>query len=113
MLLFTGARVSELLNARYEDLDLHSSAPTWTVLAENSKSKRKRHIPLNEEALRVIDQLPSKGKSEYLFTNSRNGERLQSIDKAWQRLRKKAGLPQLRLHDLRHNAESRIIPSSA
>jgi integrase len=111
MLLFTGARLSELLNARYEDLDLHSSAPTWTVLAENSKSKRKRHIPLNEEALKVIDQLPSKGVSAYLFTNSRNGERLQGIDKAWQRLRKEAGLPTLRLHDLRHNFASMLVNS--
>jgi integrase len=110
-LLFTGCRVGEMLKCRWRDLDLDSETPTLKVIQENSKSGRARYVPLSEAALKVINQLPSKGKSEYLFTNSRNGERLQSIDKAWQRLRKEADLHQLRLHDLRHNFASMLVNS--
>jgi integrase len=110
-LLFTGCRVGEMLKCRWQDLDLESGSPTLKVIQENSKNGRSRYVPLSEAALEVINQLPSKGKSEYLFTNSRNGERLQSIDKVWQRLRIEAGLPQLRLHDLRHNFASMLVNS--
>jgi integrase len=110
-LLFTGCRVGEMLKCRWNDLSLESDAPTLKVIQENSKNGRARYVPLSDAALEVINQLPSKDTSEYLFTNSRNGERLQSIDKAWQRLRKDAGLPQLRLHDLRHNFASMLVNS--
>jgi integrase len=93
LLLLTGCRVGELMQCRYRDLALESDTPTLKVVKEHSKNGKARYVPLSVEALKVISQLPSKGKSEYLFTNSRNGERLQSIDKVWQRLRKEAGLP--------------------
>lgn len=111
LLLLTGLRVGELLRCRWQDLSLESSTPTLQVIKEHSKNGKTRYAPLSEEALKVINQLPSKGKSEYLFINSRNGERLQSIDKAWQRMRKEAGLPKLRLHDLRHNFASMAVSS--
>ena len=110
-LLFTGCRVGEMLKCRWQDLDLESDAPTLKVVQEHSKNGRARYVPLSEAALEVINQLPSRGKSGYLFTNSRNGERLKSIDKSWQKLRLKAGLPQLRLHDLRHNFASMLVNS--
>ena len=110
-LLLTGCRVSELLKCRYQDLTLDSDTPTLKVVSENSKNGRARYVPLSQAALEIINQLPSKDTSQYLFTNSRNGERLKSIDKAWQRLRKEAGLPQLRLHDLRHNFASLAVNS--
>jgi integrase len=111
LLLMTGCRVSELLKCRYQDLTLDSDTPTLKVVQENSKNGRARYVPLSVEALKIINQLPSKGMSDYLFTNSRNGTRLQSLDKTWQRLRKEAGLPQLRLHDLRHNFASMLVNS--
>jgi integrase len=110
-LLLTGLRVGELLKSRYQNLCLDSDTPTLKITQENSKNGRARYVPLSEAALEVINQLPSKDVSDYLFTNSRNGERLQSIDKVWQRLRKEAGLPQLRLHDLRHNFASMLVNS--
>jgi integrase len=111
LLLMTGCRVGELLKCRHADLDLDSDTPTLKVIQENSKNGRPRYVPLSQEALKIIGQLPSGETSEYLFINSRNGKRLQSIDKVWQRLRKKAGLPQLRQHDLRHNFASLLVNS--
>jgi integrase len=110
-LLFTGARVNEALNARWTDID--RAHRTWTVQATNSKSKQRRSIPLNDAAMAVLDKLPTKGKSEWLFT-SRQGDgsqRMTTINKVWQEIRKDAGLQWLRLHDLRHNYASMLVNS--
>ena len=110
-LLFTGARVNEALNARWVDIDRKNR--TWTVLANNSKSKQRRSIPLNDAAMAVLDKLKSKGKSEWLFTSSRGdgNQRMTTINKVWQQIRQDAGLPWLRQHDLRHNFASMLVNS--
>ena len=110
-LLFTGARVNEALNARWKDIDRKNR--TWTVQATNSKSKQRRSIPLNDAAMAVLDKLSTNGKSEWLFT-SRQGDgnqRMTTINKVWQEIRMDAGLPSLRLHDLRHNFASMLVNS--
>lgn len=111
LLLLTGCRVGELLRCRWQDLTLDTEMPTLKVIREHSKNGKARYVPLSSEAIKVINQLPSRGISDCLFINSRNGERLQSIDKCWQALRKEAGLPKLRLHDLRHTFASMLVSS--
>mgnify|MGYP003631096990 FL=1 len=110
-LLFTGARVNEALHARWSDIDL--THRTWTVQATNSKSKRRRSIPLNDAAMALLAELGPKRRSEWLF-NSRHGDgrgRMTTIDKVWQQIRAEAGLPSFRLHDLRHNFASMLVNS--
>ena len=99
------------MHARWVDIDRKSR--TWSVLATNSKSKQRRSIPLNDAAMAVLDQLGSKGRSEWLFTSNRGdgNERMTTINKVWQEIRKDAGLPWLRLHDLRHNFASFLVNS--
>ncbi len=108
-LLLTGCRVSEALNARWEDYTPETR--TLQIAAIISKSRRRRAVPISCAALEVLDQLDTNGKSKWLFTNLVNGERLKSITKTWQSLRKEAGLPHLRLHDLRHMHASMLINS--
>ncbi len=108
-LLLTGCRVNEALNARWGDIN--RGTRTWTIMATNSKSKKRRSVPLSDAALEVLDQLDTNGKPKWLFTNLVNGERLKSITKTWQSLRKEAGLPHLRLHDMRHMHASMLINS--
>ena len=99
-LLSTGARLSEALNADWAHIDRRSGV--WRIPATNSKSKKVRSIPLNSSAIEVLDLLGTEGKSEHLFINLQTKERLTAVNKVWGRLRIKAGLPHLRLHDLRH-----------
>jgi integrase len=110
-LLFTGARVNEALHAQWADIDRKNR--TWTVQATNSKSKQRRSIPLNDAAIAVLDELKSEDRSEWLFTSPKGGgtQRLTTISKVYQEIRKDAGLPWLRLHDLRHNFASMLVNS--
>ena len=106
-LLSTGARLSEALNAEWAHIDRRSGV--WRIPATNSKSKRVRSIPLNSSAIEVLDQLGTEGKSDHLFINLQTKERLTAINKVWGRLRVKANLPHLRLHDLRHQFASFLV----
>jgi integrase len=81
----------------------------WKVDASLSKSKRSRSIPLNDSALWVLEQLTSEGKSEYLFPSPVTGKPYTTITRAWYRLRSKAGVPNVRLHDLRHSFASLLV----
>ncbi len=108
-LLSTGARLNEALQASWDQIDRQTSV--WRIPAANSKSKKIRVIPLNESALEVLDMLGTEGKHEYLFVNKKTDTRLTSINRVWTRLREKAGLPNLRLHDLRHQFASLLVNS--
>ena len=108
-LLATGARVNETLHAEWSDIDQKNK--TWLIQATNSKSKRRKSVPLNAQARDILKQLKTEGRSPHLFTNKTTGERRTTINKAWQSIREEAGLPWLRLHDLRHMHASMLINS--
>ena len=105
-LLSTGARLGEALKARWMDIDTGNRV--WRIPASNSKSKRIRSVPLNASALTVLDELDTHNHT-FLFVSSQTGERLKYVHKVWRRLRAQAGLPQLRLHDLRHQYASFLV----
>ncbi|PTQ79766.1 site-specific integrase [Nitrosomonas ureae] len=108
-LISTGCRLNEVLSAKWSDVDLEKSI--FVVRAINSKSKRLRSVPLNESAIEVLNQLDTHGKFDCIFINRLTGLPYRNIHKVWQRLRIKAGLKHLRLHDLRHQYASFLVNS--
>ena len=106
-LLSTGARLNEALTATWANIDREHRV--WRIPAADSKSKKVRSVPLNDAALEVLDQLGSEGKHEYLFVTS--GRRYRHMHQVWSRIRQKAGMPWLRLHDLRHQYASMLVNS--
>ena len=106
-LLCTGARLNEALHATWDQVD--KANKVWRIPASNSKSKRIRAVPLNPSAMEVLDKLGTEGNHRHLFVSSTTGERMTTIHKVWHRIRKKAGLPNLRLHDLRHQYASLLV----
>jgi len=108
-LLSTGARLNEALTARWADVDVANRV--WRVPASVSKSGKVRAIPLNDSALEITRQLDTRGEFEHLFVNRQTGKPYTTIMKVWSRLRAKAGLPFLRIHDLRHMYASFLVNS--
>ena len=107
-LLSTGARLNEVLTAEWEQVDQQKCV--WRIPASNSKSKRMRVVPLNDSAIEVLQQLDTEGNFPHLFVNKRRkGRPYVNIAKVWDELRNKAGLPHLRIHDLRHQFASFLV----
>jgi integrase len=96
--LVTGMRRGEILALKWRDIDRTARS----LLIPSSKNGYPRVIPLLPEAIQVIAQLPRSG--ERVFPVAANALRL-----AWERLRRRAGLADLRFHDLRHEAISRFF----
>ena len=108
-LLSTGCRLNEALQATWRHID--RGQRVWRILAINSKSKRMRSVPLNPSALHILDQLETEGEFEHLFVNRQTRQPYTTIMKVWDRLRTKAELPHLRIHDLRHAYASLLVSS--
>ena len=105
LLLLTGARVRELLDAEWKDVD--TERRTWLI--PTSKTGKPRHVPLSGAAIAVIEGLPRFEGCLWLVPNPDTLKPFVSIKHAWQGARKLAGLPGLRIHDLRHSSASFMI----
>lgn len=98
--LATAARIGSVLSARWADLDI--DARIWRLNQESSKNKRTLYIPINIVALDILKR--NKNDNEYVFVNRHTDTKFCTITRVFHRLRKAAGLPRLRIHDLRHQA---------
>lgn len=105
LLLLTGARKSEILKARWEDVRLDHRLLTVPL----SKSGRPRHISLSSEAIAIIRAIPRTAGSPWLFPGHAPGKPLSDIYLFWKELRQKLGLPGVRIHDLRHTFASLLV----
>jgi len=106
LLMATTCRLTEILSATWCSCDLDKRV--LYIDSHNSKSKRPRAVPLNDAAMDVLKILEDQGRREFIVTNPRTKTRYFSVHKAWNKLRIQAGLPGLRLHDLRHFGASEL-----
>ncbi|MBQ3172368.1 MAG: site-specific integrase [Mailhella sp.] len=97
LLLITGANLAEILNARWEDIDLQKG----TLATSKTFTGRVRLIPLNSDALKLIQKLPRYADIPWLFS-TRTGNKLTSIWREWEIIRRELGMPKLCIQDLRH-----------
>lgn len=107
LLLLTGARVRELLDARWEHVNVERRA--WLI--PTSKTGRSRHVPLSSDALTIIAALPRFKGCPWLVPNPDTLKPFVSITHAWHRAIRVAKLQGLRIHDLRHSAASFMVNS--
>jgi len=101
LLIFTGARLNEILTAKW----MHVKRGRNVIELPDSKTGFKQ-IPLSAPALEVIDNLPAVTGNDYLIPGFRNGAHYVGLQDAWERIRAKAGLKDVRIHDLRHTFAS-------
>nr|WP_321467354.1 site-specific integrase [uncultured Desulfobulbus sp.] len=101
LLLLTGARRGEIASARW--CDIHDSKIVLqTHKTDHTGEDRVIHLP--QLALDILAELPNTGTKERIIG-------IDSPRKLWDTIRKKAGCPDLRLHDLRHSFASIAISS--
>ena len=107
LLLMTGARKRELLEAQWEHFDLERRS--WRI--PMSKSGKARYVPLSATVLEVLAQLPRWPGCPYLVPNPKTRVPYVSVFSSWNTARKHAGLPEVRMHDLRHSMASNMVNS--
>ena len=107
LLLLTGARLRELLDARWENVDV--ARRSWFI--PDSKTGKSRYVPLSTAAVEIIERLPRFKGCPWLVPNPDTRLPFVSIKHGWQNAIKVAKLPGLRLHDLRHSAASFMVNS--
>lgn len=105
LLLLTGARKSEILKARWENVRLDQHLLTVPL----SKSGKPRYISLSDKAMEVIRTIPRRSGCPWLFPGHVPGKPLSDIYVFWNALRDKLGLAHVRIHDLRHTFASLLV----
>lgn len=99
LLMLTGCRLNEILTLRWDFVSAHH------LNLPDSKTG-KRRIPLPREAYEILAELPRVTGNPYVIVGETEGMHLINLQKPWNRIRKRAGLDDVRIHDLRHTYAS-------
>ena len=109
-LFFTGLRLNEVLSARWECVGLEQKQ----LYLPNTKAGRSRFVPLNDEAVGVLERLKSTDiGSPWVFPGKDMSKPLNNPRKAWCRILERAGVEYARIHDIRHSFASACVRSGA
>ncbi len=101
LLTFTGARLSEVLTLRWDYIDENRQC----IRLPDSKTGSKL-VYLNVPALDVLAAVPRVEGNPYVIVGHEPGNHLVDLQKPWRRIRKRASLDDVRIHDLRHSFAS-------
>ena len=98
--LAVGCRKSEALRLNWDDVK-DGENPTATF--RDTKTGEDHTVPLSPYAVGLLHGLTRLKGNPHVFVGHRHGQHLQSVNKAWSRIRKKAGIEHVRIHDLRRS----------
>jgi integrase len=101
LLILTGARLTEILTLKWDYVDLQGQV----LRLPDSKTGAKL-IYLNAAAINLLRTMPRMAGNPYVIAGKKRRARLINLQKPWRRLRAKAGLGDVRIHDLRHSFAS-------
>ena len=102
LLIMTGCRKGEVVNLRWSEVDGDTLA-----LADSKTGPRKVH--LNPQARAILDRQP-RGAGPWVFPSPANPDRPRGMKlHIWPKVRREAGIKDVRLHDLRHNYASHAV----
>lgn len=107
-LLMTGARRTEVLQARWDAIDLDKQQ--WYL--PHTKNGKSRFVLLNDAAVELLRQRPRTGGNVYVFP-AKTGLPIVSPYKGFKRALTRSGITGLRIHDLRHSFASLAINNGA
>jgi len=102
----TGLRVSEILKLKLDHVDFHRDV----LHIKATKTDEDREVPLNDVTRQLLTHLVGRAQergNEYVFTNPQTKTRYTTVKTAWLTACRRAGLTDLRFHDLRHTFGTR------
>jgi len=105
MLILTGARKREVLDAKWEDFNMERNI--WRI--PTTKAGKARIVPLSDTASVLLIKLRQRKRCAYAFANPVTLKPYSSVYYSWHTARKKAGLSDVRVHDLRHSFASFLV----
>ena len=101
LLLLTGCRRNEILELKWEQVDFE----TGFLRLGDSKTGAKA-IPVGAPVLSLLSKLPRLERNPYVIPGKNKGGHLIGLQKTWSKVRQRAALDDVRLHDLRHSFAS-------
>ena len=108
LLVFTGCRRGEILGLRWEDVNFQQAM----LQLPDSKTGAKV-VYLSPPALDVLSKTPRLESNPYVIRGNKPGAHLVNLKAPWGRIRKKAGLDDVRIHDIRHSYASMAASGGA
>lgn len=108
VLMLTGCRRNEIETLKWSDIDFERGFVSF----EKSKTGAKV-IPLSKAALDIIEAQPRLNSSDYVFPSLKINDWFKGLPKIWNEVRKRTGLHDVRIHDLRHNFASILASNGA
>ncbi len=105
--LLTGARRSEVLSMRWEDVNL--ARGEWRI--PHTKAGRPHLLPLPNLLVATLGNLRKVEGNPFVFQGHNGAAHVQNIKRTWHRLQIKAGIPDVRFHDLRRTVGSWLAAS--
>ncbi|NIP39236.1 MAG: site-specific integrase [Candidatus Dadabacteria bacterium] len=107
--LNTGMRQGEIFRLRWDWIDFNNN---FIALPQtHTKSKKERKIPLNQTVRKILMKRKlSSGGSDYVFMSPQGLDQyINNVTRSFRTACKKAGIENLRFHDLRHTAATRLV----
>ena len=104
LLMLTGCRLTEVLTLKWDDID----RKTGEIRLRDAKMGA-RMVMLTPAALRVLTEMRRVPRSPWVFAGRTAETRLTNLTKPWHRVRARAGIGDVRIHDLRHSYASRAL----
>ena len=104
LLMLTGCRRNEILNLRWDDVDR-----TARVLRLKDAKAGPRMVPLTNPVRRILDEESRQPDGPWVIIGQKPGRNLTNLHYYWRPIRERAGLDDVRIHDLRHSYASRAL----
>lgn len=106
LLILTGCRLNEIMTLQWEHVDV----PAKALRLPDSKTGAKV-VHLGQPAIDVLEQIVRVQTNPWVIVGTLPGARLTDLQPFWQRVRARAGLNDVRIHDLRHTFASTAVAS--
>jgi integrase len=106
LLMLTGCRLGEIMTLQWKHVDIAGKA----LRLPDSKSGAKV-VHLGKPAVEILLKLGRIVENPWVIVGAKPGARLTDLQPFWQRVRARAGLKDVRIHDLRHTFASTAVAS--